>query len=70
MPNRGREATAGKSGPSRKYRRGLALRRFEHRPFLQDEAISDERLTNKIPGDGLTPGTLILAYESNDLRCG
>jgi hypothetical protein len=27
-------------------------------------------LTNKIPGDGLTPGTLILAYESNDLRCG
>ena len=70
MPKRGREATAGKSGPSTKYRRCTATRRFEQRPFLQDEAISDDRLTYKIPGDGLTPGTLILAYKSNDLRCG
>jgi hypothetical protein len=54
MPKRGRGATAGKSGPSTKYRRCTATRRFEQRPFLQDEAISDDRLTYKIPGDGLT----------------
>ena len=74
MNKRGREATAGKSGPSTKYApthpRYPDVRRLEHQPFLHVRAIYGEFWTCKIQGDGLTPRALILAFNANDLPCG